>query len=217
MPTALGTILVFVLIGLWHAFSLNALYFGLYFGLLIALSLLLDPLWKRLNKMLRLPKWLMTPFRLIRTWLLIIVSQFFAFSDSPESAGFMIEKAFSPIIFYFNGVKAWICGLFTGTAVPADQLFSAEEAFSAWRLDSFADRCTKIMSPLEWSIAGAALLIILVVDIICEKKKDFCDCLARPKLFFIRWPLILLLILSILVFGCYGHGYDSAAFLYTQF
>ena len=31
------------------------------------------------------------------------------------------------------------------------------------------------------------------------------------------WPVLLALILVILLFGCYGEGFDSAAFLYTNF
>jgi hypothetical protein len=36
-------------------------------------------------------------------------------------------------------------------------------------------------------------------------------------LILVRWPLLLMLLLSILVFGIYGSGYDAQAFLYTQF
>ena len=54
------------------------------------------------------------------------------------------------------------------------------------------------------------------IDLICEKKTDVCGGLARTH-FFIRWPVLLLLILAIVVFGVYGSGYDGAAFLYTQF
>ena len=32
----------------------------------------------------------------------------------------------------------------------------------------------------------------------------------------IRWPILLVLILAVLVFGCSGSGFDGAAFLYTQ-
>ena len=35
--------------------------------------------------------------------------------------------------------------------------------------------------------------------------------------FLIRWPLLLLLLFAVLIFGMYGHGYDGAAFLYAQF
>ena len=55
------------------------------------------------------------------------------------------------------------------------------------------------------------------VDIITECKNDFCDGLAKPKWFWIRWPALIALIVAIAVFGCYGEGFDSAAFVYTQF
>ena len=181
MPTALGVILVFFLIGIWHGFTMNAVVFGLYFGILMSLSTLLEPFWKWLNKKLHLPGWIMTPFRLIRTWILILIPQFFAFTPSTEQGFFMLQSV-----------------------------------FGNWSFETFASRCTGIMSELEWIIAGAALLIVLVVDIICEKKPDFCDGVARTHIC-IRWPLLILLIMSILVFGCYGVGYDGTAFLYTQF
>ncbi len=243
LTPALATVLIFLLIGIWHGISLNAVYFGLYFGLLMAFSTMLDPLWKWTNKKFRLPNWIMTPFRLIRTWALVFFAQFFAFTPNVEKARFMLGKAFDPVTYTLNSVISWIEKLFIaignipqaisgraadvsfwgalgahfGEALDWGKVFVAEDAVASWSFETFVSRCTKIMSPLEWIIAGSALLIILVVDIICERKKDFCDGLAKPKFFFIRWPLLILLILAILVFGCYGQGYDSAAFLYTQF
>ena len=73
-----------------------------------------------------------------------------------------------------------------------------------------------LLPALEWLIAGAGCLIVLIVDLLCEKKIDVCGRLAKTH-FFIRWPVLLLLILAIAVFGMYGAGYDGAAFLYTQF
>ena len=52
IPTALGTILVFLLIGIWHILNMNAVIYGLYFGVIMALSMLLEPLWKWINKIL---------------------------------------------------------------------------------------------------------------------------------------------------------------------
>ena len=181
LPLALGTILVFLLIGIWHGFSLNAVIYGLYFGVIMALSLLLEPLWKLLNRRLKLPSFIMKPFRLIRTWVLITLPQFFAFTPGPDKAWFMLEKVFGD-----------------------------------WSFDSFASRCVHIMEPREWIILGSSVLILLVVDVICEKKNDFCDAVARGP-FPIRWLLLMILIMAVLVFGCYGTGFDSAAFLYTQF
>ena len=181
LPTALGVVLVFLLIGVWHGHFENSVIYGLYFGVIIALSMFLDPLWKRLNKALRLPRCIMTPFRLIRTWALLIPPQYFACTATVDKAWFMLEKTFGD-----------------------------------WSFGTFVSRCTHIMAPLEWIILGCALLLLLAVDIISEKKNDFCDAVARGPVL-LRWPLLMLLIMIVLVFGCYGTGYDAAAFLYTQF
>lgn len=182
VPTALATLIVFLLIGVWHAANWNAVLFGAYFGTIMAASTLLEQFWKFLQKRLRLPKggW-MTPVRLVRTWMLILTAQYFAFTPDPSAA-------FS---------------LLGGT-------------FRNWDFSGFAERMTGIMTAQEWIIAGAAGILVLAVDLLCERKKDVCGTLARTH-FWIRWPVLLLLILAIATFGIYGAGYDPAAFLYTQF
>ena len=182
VPSALATMLVFLLIGVWHTANWNAVVYGAYFGVVMAASMLLEPLWKTLRTTLNLPKggW-MTSFRLFRTWLLILLAQYFAFTLNPEMG----------------------LSLLRGT-------------FQAWDFSGFAIQTTAVMAPLEWMIAGAGCLIVLTVDIICEKKFDLCGKLAKTP-FYIRWPVLLLLILAIVTFGVYGAGYDGAAFLYTQF
>ena len=68
VPSALATLLVFLLIGVWHAANWNAVIFGAYFGLVMGASMLLEPVWKTMRAALNLPKkgWI-TPLRLLRT------------------------------------------------------------------------------------------------------------------------------------------------------
>ena len=182
LPAALMTVVVFLLIGLWHIANGNAVAFGLYFGVLMALSMLLDPVWKTVNRTLRLPKggW-MTPVRLVRTWALVLFAQYFAFTSSPQQGLDLIRQTFSP-----------------------------------WDLTGFIEKWTGVMPEIEWIIVGAGLVILLIVDLLTEKKKRVNQWLAGTHVF-LRWPLLLLLILAVLIFGRYGHGYDQAGFLYTQF
>ena len=123
----------------------------------------------------------MAPVRLLRTWLLILIAQYFAFTPDPSTA-------FS---------------LLGGT-------------FRNWGFSGFAERMGAIMTGQEWIITGAGCMIVLIIDILCERKNDVCGTLARTH-FWIRWPVLLLLILAIATFGIYGAGYDPAAFLYTKF
>ncbi|MBR0219449.1 MAG: MBOAT family protein [Clostridia bacterium] len=182
LPSALATLLVFLLIGIWHTANWNAVVYGAYFGLVMGVSMLLEPLWKTLRATLSLPKdgW-MTPVRLVRTWALILLAQYFAFTPNPDMG----------------------LSLLQGT-------------FRAWDFSGFAGQATAVMAPLEWLIAGSGCLIVLIIDLLCEKKIDVCGGLAKTH-FYIRWPVLLLLILAIVTFGVYGTGYDGAAFLYTQF
>ena len=182
MPAALATVLIFLLIGLWHTVKLNALIYGLYFGVLMALSLLLEPLWKKLGTKLPKGGW-MTPLRLVRTWALVLLPQFFAYTPTADKALRLMERAFTP---------------------------------DAWEFSTFTARCLIIMPSLEWCVLGAAFLLMLAVDILSEKKKDLSGRLARQPIY-IRWPLIILLIMIVLVFGCYGTDFEAADFVYTQF
>ncbi len=63
------------------------------------------------------------------------------------------------------------------------------------------------------------LIIAIIVLFIIEKRIKKGN--VRKQLFrqniVVRWALIYMLILSIIVFGCYGVGFDPASFIYRQF
>ena len=183
LPASFATLIIFFLIGIWHTANGNALVFGLYFGLILGIELLLEPAFKKLKKKLKIKEkslyWKI--FTLIRTWILIIIPQYFAFTDGPAT-GFALLK----------------------------------NTFTNWDFSNAWSQFTGVTKALTWYIAGLAFLVMLIVDIICEFKPDLNERIAKGY-FFIRWPLIILLIVAILVFGCYGTGYDPSAFLYTHF
>ncbi len=183
LPGVLATFIIFFLIGVWHTANWNAVIYGTYFGLMLSAALLMEPLFKKLRSLLHIsPKarwW--KAIGLLRTWGLIVLAQYFAFTAGPQ--------------------QGW--KLLTGT-------------FRSWDFARASDLLTELLPPLEWGIAGAALLIVFLIDLMCELKVDVNGRLAR-SFFLIRWVVLLLLIMAVLLFGCYGAGYDATAFLYTNF
>lgn len=67
----------------------------------------------------------------------------------------------------------------------------------------------------DWGILLFSLIILFIVDFISRKTN------IREKLFkkniIIRWMILYFLIFSIIVFGCYGDGFNPADFIYRGF
>ena len=61
-----------------------------------------------------------------------------------------------------------------------------------------------------------AVILLLFISVLREKSLNIRLTLSTFP-FPIRWLLFLLMILSIIIFGVWGTGYNEAAFLYYQF
>jgi len=183
LPGVVATFLIFFLIGVWHVANWSAVIYGTYFGLMLSLALLLEPLFKWLRTRLHInaKAWWWKAVGLARTWVLVLLPQYFAYTTSPAQAVKQI-------------------GL----------------TFRSWDFSDAAVRMTRMTEPLEWYIALIAMVIVLLIDLLCERGVDVNGRLARTTVL-LRWPVLIGLIVAILVFGCYGSGFDASAFLYTQF
>ncbi len=119
-----------------------------------------------------------------------------------------------------SSIRTLVCILiaqyFAFTYHPQTSFELLRGTFANWSFAGFSGQMTALMPALEWAIAGAAFAVLLLVDILCERGIDVCGKLARG-VFIVRWVVLIALILAIVIFGCYGEGFDSAAFLYTQF
>ena len=79
LPAALGNILVFLLVGLWHGATSNYILWGLYNGVILAFSALMEPVYKRMNACL--PRLTASKgfhiFRVLRTFVIVNIGWFF--------------------------------------------------------------------------------------------------------------------------------------------
>ena len=79
LPAALGNLLVFLLVGLWHGATGNYIVWGLYNGLILAASALLEPAYRRFGEkhagLVKSRRFYV--FRVVRTFLIVNIGWYF--------------------------------------------------------------------------------------------------------------------------------------------
>ena len=68
----------------------------------------------------------------------------------------------------------------------------------------------------NWAVLAVAVLVLLIVDIVHERGIHIRELIEREQIV-PRWIVYLAAFMVALIFGVYGSGYDSAAFIYQQF
>ncbi len=99
LPAALGNILVFFLVGIWHGAQMNYVLWGLYNGLILAFTALMEPVYKRMNE--KMPRLTSSKgfhvFRILRTFLVVNIGWYFDRCIRASDAFVMMQKTvFAP-------------------------------------------------------------------------------------------------------------------------
>ena len=99
LPAALGNILVFLLVGVWHGATANYVLWGLYNGLILAASALLEPAYKRFGErhaaLVGTKRFYL--FRVLRTFVIVNIGWYFDRAIRGMDAFVMLFKtAFAP-------------------------------------------------------------------------------------------------------------------------
>ncbi len=104
LPIALGNLLVFFLVGVWHGASWNYIVWGLFYGVLIALGGMSKPIFDALNRRLHVnvqAKWFQL-FQILRTfWITCIGCVIFRAESLPDIMGMLgksLQCSFPPDI-----------------------------------------------------------------------------------------------------------------------
>jgi len=97
LPTSFASLIVFLLVGIWHGASWKYVAFGLWNGGVIMLSTILEPQFQALTSALRIRAealWFRI-FQIFRTFLIVLVGYVFDIAPSFRSAMYMIGKMIS--------------------------------------------------------------------------------------------------------------------------
>lgn len=97
LPAALGNILVFFIVGIWHGAQANYAVWGLYNGFILAASALLEPVYDAMRS--RFPRFVKTRayalFCILRTFVIVNIGWYFDRCERMSDAFAMLQKTFT--------------------------------------------------------------------------------------------------------------------------
>lgn len=186
LPTSIASLIVFLIVGIWHGANWKYVGFGLWNGLIIMISILLKPVFDFVLKKLHInPKsFLYGIFQMFRTFLVVLVGYVFDIAPSLNGAVNMIKMS----LFDQNirvGIEQ-ICNLGVGKK--------------------------------DYVILLVGMFIVFAVSVVQERNSHTnLRTMLDKKPLILRWSLTVVCIVTILIFGIYGPGYNPAEFVYMQF
>lgn len=186
LPTSIASFIVFLMVGIWHGANWKYVAFGVYNGLIIMLSVLLKPVFEGTLRKLKINAQSApyTVFRIIRTYILVLVGYVFDVAPSFSDAMLTFKKVFT------------------------DQNF----------FSSYVDLRSFELSMKEYLLIFVCATILFIVSFVQERNDDMdFRLLLDKKRFPLRFFVIFVLVMSIIVFGIYGSGFNPADFVYMQF
>lgn len=187
LPTAIASLITFLIIGIWHGANSKYIAFGLWNGLVILIAELIRPGTIKIGDALHINResWWFKGITIVWTFILVLVGYYFDIAHSFKNAMFMM----------WNSIVD----------------FHARELV---HLELIKD-CGLVRKDYLVLILGT--LVVFVCSLIQERSnKQMRDILARRSIV-LRWAVIFIGIFMILIFGYYGPGVDPAEFVYMQF
>ena len=166
LPAALGNILVFLLVGIWHGAQMNYVLWGLYNGVILAFTALVEPLYKKMNE--RLPRPTASRgfhlFRVLRTFLVVNIGWYFDRCVRAADAFAMLHKT----LFAFNAAQLTDGTLASFGLADKDYRILLIAALILFVVSLVQERGVKVRDfvlsrplALRWAILYAFMLFVL--------------------------------------------------------
>lgn len=193
LPGCLGTIIVFLIVGMWHGATWRFVFFGIYNGSIIALSMLMEPVFNRIKERagIRDGSIPFMCFQYLRTMFLILIGYVFDIAPSLRAGFDMIRR------------------IFTEENLP---LFIKEEFPVFFGVDMVPKQVC-----FNYLVIFFSCILLLIVSICQERTGDALRNRFDKMPFPVQWLGIFILAVAVFTFGAYGPGYDMRGFVYTKF
>ena len=187
VPSVIAPLVVFFLMNIWHGLSWQRIVNGLYNAGLIAASVALTPVYKKLADALRV---------------------------NTETFSFRI----------FQMLRTFLLLCISRIITKAPSLPDAGKMIKAMFTDFdimfFLSSEGKVynygLDEKNMRLIIVAVMVLLVVGILQESGVKIRETLSKQNILF-RWAVMWMLIISIIIFGMYGPGYDAASFIYGNY
>lgn len=187
LPGTVASLIVFLIVGVWHGAGARFILYGLWNGGVIMLSILLKPVFVWFNRILHIP--VESPehklFQIVRTFVLVCVGNITDLARGGRDCFVWLRR----ILF-------------------EQQLFRGRTEIINYLGLTFADYNVLILC--------TALMYAVGVLRERDPQGSLRVRLDQYR-FITRWTVILAGILAALVFGVYGPGFSAAEFAYVQF
>lgn len=184
----LASVVVFVLVGVWHGTGWNYVVYGCYQAFFVSTAVLLGPWYKKLRTGLHINEnalsWKL--FQALRTFLILTFGRFFIRAKD-------LPQAFSLMRRTFRGFS-WrqISVLFDGTL------------------------CTYGLDYKNLNLMYLGILLLIAVDLLHERKVRLRQTVMKQDIV-TRFAIYLLAVFAIIIFGVYGPEFSGSSFIYQEF
>ena len=186
LPVAMGNILVFLVVGIWHGAQLHYVLWGLYNGVVIAISEICEPLFQRINTRLRIDPDSKRHhvFRVIRTFVIVNIGWYFDRIEDVRNCVLMMKNS----LVHFQ----W-------TTSPVVEF--VKDNFVSW----------SILMPI---IVCIATLIVIINSVLSENQVDAYDALQKKHIVlrYVLYLVMLFLTLASFMFSYISGGFLYANF-----
>ena len=187
-PSAVASLIIFLIIGVWHGAGWKYFMYGVWNGVIVMVSVLLEPVYGMINKALHI---------------------------NVKGFGMRVFRIFRTFVLVYIGYIMDMAVDFGDSLRMMAHMVVDQNIPQA--IQQIVDGLGLLAS--DYFVLLVSGLVLFVVSLVQETHEETGGLrkLLDTKPLIWRWGLIFLCVISIVIFGVYGPGFNPADFVYMQF